>query len=339
MKSLLIGLVVFILLGLSAYYVINSDTTPRSDTNTPTATTTKPNNPDTDEKTWSADIPDDHRLHVQSEHQYSIGLPFAVDVSHPQPNITRYRYVGPDNEPASEITDGYTITIRATESDATTLEAVVSNTEGANQSERVTVGDYEATRYETESELGNTPITNYLFVPGNGYSYYVSVNISPADDVAHERDVTSILDTLQFFDASTAATLNSRIIPIAMLDYGAVGGQYVRESTGAERGCDKVVLIEHVLPAQTQTPLNASLAQLFAYEESTVGGWQNFIASQRDTLAFDRATIEDGVAQIYLTGELGPLGGVCDNPRAAIQIEETALAYDTVDSVELYLNG
>ena len=45
------------------------------------------------------------------------------------------------------------------------------------------------------------------------------------------------------------------------------------------------------------------------------------------------------MAKIYLTGELGPLGGVCDNPRAAIQIEETALAYDTIDSVALFLNG
>lgn len=336
MRSLLIGLVVLILLGFGTYYLIDTNTTFQSNTSTPTSTTT-PTNTGSDDQTWSSDIPNDYRLHIKAEQQYSLGLPFAVDVSSPQPNIIRYRYVGPNNEPASEITDGYTVTISTEESDETSLDALLP--QAIEHSERITIAENEARWYQSESELGNKPITNYMFLPGNGYAYRVSVNLSPANNSEYTREVFSILETIQFFDEPTATSLRSRIVPIAMLDYEAVDEQYIRESSGAERGCDRVVLIEHVLPSQTQTPLNASLEQLFAYEESTVGGWQNFIASQNNTLDFDRATIEDGVAKIYLTGELGPLGGVCDNPRAAIQIEETALAYDTVGSVELFLNG
>ena len=70
-----------------------------------------------------------------------------------------------------------------------------------------------------------------------------------------------------------------------------------------------------------------------------VDGYTNFIARTNDTLSFERAEVdEDGTAHIYLTGELSGLAGVCDDPRAAIQIEETALQFATVAEVQLYLN-
>lgn len=78
---------------------------------------------------------------------------------------------------------------------------------------------------------------------------------------------------------------------------------------------------------------------LFALDDTDVEGWQNFIARTNRTLTFRRARVEEGTAHIYLEGELSGLGGVCDNPRAAIQIEETALQFDTVEEVQLYLNG
>ena len=50
------------------------------------------------------------------------------------------------------------------------------------------------------------------------------------------------------------------------------------------------------------------------------------------------ATIRDGTATIALAGDL-MLGGVCDNPRVQAQIEATATQFDTVDRVEVTVNG
>jgi len=346
MKSLSIGLVVLILATLGVAYLVQNDTAPipedSSSTTTPPTQNGSNNEPSDETSSPSADIPNNFRHHAEPEQQYRIALPYDVDVSSPQPGITRYRYVGPNNESSSEITDGYTITIAAEAVDSADLDTLESELAETNETveelRRTTIAGESALRYVTKSALGNRPITHYAFIPGNGYRYDLSIS-TYAQDNAYQSTVDTIASTLRFIDTSTAVALRSRIVPIAMLDYGEVGGQYVRESSGKERGCDKVVLIEHVLDEATTMPLTASLEQLFAHNKDTVGGWQNFIASRNDTLSFESATVSDGTANVYLAGELGPLGGVCDNPRAAIQIEETALAYDTVDTVKLYLNG
>lgn len=345
MKSFLIGLVVLILLVFGGLYLVNIDSPDAIENGTPTSTSPTQGNSSNDSKDESTSLPVDFRPHAEPDQRYRIALPYEVDVSSPQTGITRYRYLGPNNEPNSEITDGYTITIETEATSETSLEELVTERTEAEttnlleEPESMMLNGHEAFRYVTESALGNKPITHYVVLPGNGYEYYISTNITPSNNTAYQETVMSILDTLEFVDQATAKSLEARVVPIAMLDYAAVGGQYARESNGKERGCDKVVTIEHLLPAPTTTPLTASLQQLFDYQRDAVGGWQNFMASQNQTLEFDRAVISNGTAKIYLTGELGPLGGVCDNPRAAIQIEETALAYESVDSVELYLNG
>jgi len=120
-------------------------------------------------------------------------------------------------------------------------------------------------------------------------------------------------------------------VKLAFLDTSGNG-------SGASRGCDNLVLEDYVIPT-TQAPLTAALRKLFSIEDEQVGGSYNFIARTRATLAFDRAAVEDGVASVWLSGSLSGLAGVCDDPRAKIQIEETALQFPTVQSVQLYLNG
>lgn len=120
-------------------------------------------------------------------------------------------------------------------------------------------------------------------------------------------------------------------ISIALLDPA-------KERGTKERGCDNVVLVSRQIPSTT-APLTAAMKELFAGTQPQVDGLYNFIANTRSTLLFDRAEVSDGTAKIYLTGRLSGLAGVCDNPRAAIQIEETALQFPTVEKVEIYLNG
>lgn len=119
-------------------------------------------------------------------------------------------------------------------------------------------------------------------------------------------------------------------VKIALLD--TAGGD------GKQRGCDTVAMVTRQV-ALTPAPLTAAMRELFALDQNMVGDLYHFIANTNDTLAFERATVENGTAKIYLTGRLSGLAGVCDNPRAAIQIEETALQFATVSQVEIYLNG
>jgi hypothetical protein len=120
-------------------------------------------------------------------------------------------------------------------------------------------------------------------------------------------------------------------VKVALLDYSG-------ESGGKQRGCDRVVMVDRTIAA-TQAPLTAALVELFDNVPESVGEYSSFMPKTAATLQFDSATVLGGVARIYLTGSLSGLAGVCDDPRAKIQIEETALQFPTVQSVELYLNG
>ncbi|MEY2640799.1 MAG: hypothetical protein RL150_192 [Candidatus Parcubacteria bacterium] len=103
------------------------------------------------------------------------------------------------------------------------------------------------------------------------------------------------------------------------------------------RACDAVVLVPKQI-APTPRVLHAALEQLFAdtFDYGFTPG--NFVATQ-DRLAFERATIENGLATIYLTGSVGPIAGACDVPRIETQITETALQFKTVNRVQILLNG
>ena len=120
-------------------------------------------------------------------------------------------------------------------------------------------------------------------------------------------------------------------VKIAVLDTSGT-------SNGKPRGCGKVLLIETRV-ATTTAPLTSALQHLFSLSTTTVSGYFNFIARTNATLKFSRAEIQSGTAHIYLTGSLSGLAGVCDDPRASIQIEETALQFSTVQRVQLYLNN
>jgi len=130
---------------------------------------------------------------------------------------------------------------------------------------------------------------------------------------------------------ATSSPAFTSTVRIALLDISGT-------TTSKERGCDRVVLVP-VTVATTSAPLTAALQALFRLSTTTVSGFFNYIDRTNETLSFDRVTILNGTANIYLTGSLSGLAGVCDDPRAAIQIEETALQFATVNKVQIYLNG
>ena len=120
-------------------------------------------------------------------------------------------------------------------------------------------------------------------------------------------------------------------IKIALLDTDGT-------TNGTSRGCDKVVLVDRKV-ASTTAPLTAALKELFSISTTSISGWYNFIDKTNETLKFDHVTVATGTASVYLKGRLSGLSGVCDDPRAQIQIEETSLQFKTVQQVKIFLNG
>jgi hypothetical protein len=104
---------------------------------------------------------------------------------------------------------------------------------------------------------------------------------------------------------------------------------------GDKMGCDIVRMVYRYIEP-TPAVLNATIKELFDYKEQFDYLPGNFVASQKN-LKFEKATLEEGTAKIYLTGKV-EYAGVCDNPRLEGQIIATAKQFDTVYDVKIYLN-
>ena len=55
-------------------------------------------------------------------------------------------------------------------------------------------------------------------------------------------------------------------------------------------------------------------------------------------LSVDNVIIKNGIAKVYLVGQLN-LGGMCDSPRLQAQLEETILQFSEVSSTEIFINN
>ena len=116
-----------------------------------------------------------------------------------------------------------------------------------------------------------------------------------------------------------------------------VGPFYEEKIEGKKRGCDTIYMITRWVP-QTTMPLNAVYRELFKFKTDLDFFYGNYVM-YHPQLAFDRATIDKGFASVYLTGKMEKVKNNCDRDRLRIQIEETAFQFDTVKSVQIYLNG
>lgn len=160
---------------------------------------------------------------------------------------------------------------------------------------------------------------------------WAAVNANRAGMIVSDPAPTDATTSTSEVSTSTDSSSGTSRVKVALLDYTG-------EMPGKQRGCDRVILVDRAV-ATTTAPLNAALRELFSIKETEVAGLGNFMPRTAATLSFDKVAIENGVAKVYLKGSLSGLAGVCDDPRAKIQIEETALQFPSVKSVELYLDG
>lgn len=105
---------------------------------------------------------------------------------------------------------------------------------------------------------------------------------------------------------------------------------------GREIGCGDSLVPVTVGEMPAGDPVRAALEALLAFEESDRQGYYDALA--QSDIRIDEATVQEGLATVRLSGQ-PMLGGVCDTPRFQEQLRETVLQFESVDQVEIFLNG
>ncbi|MGI5840674.1 MAG: GerMN domain-containing protein [Patescibacteria group bacterium] len=104
-------------------------------------------------------------------------------------------------------------------------------------------------------------------------------------------------------------------------------------------GCgDFLIPIERQIEP-TQAVLEAAFNELLSLKEQFVNRNDSrlYNALYQSSLNFDRATVDNGLATVYLTGTLAS-GGTCDDPRIEEQLTATALQFSTVNETRIFIN-
>lgn len=108
--------------------------------------------------------------------------------------------------------------------------------------------------------------------------------------------------------------------------------------SGQKIGCgDSLVPISVEIP-QTPAVLKSAYEKLFSLKDRFYGQSGLYNALYQSNLELESVTITNNTALVRLTGNF-QLGGECDNPRVKAQLEQTALQFESVKSVEITING
>lgn len=275
-----------------------------------------------------------------NRHGFLLRYPRPLQVDQHRLRHTRFIYAGPNNEPPA-LTDGFSVHIglERTSPDTTLREHARDQIQDNRRvgGKRVssfrdtTIGSHKGLFWKEKTAMGL--VASRLAV-GLGPETLASISYTTVGTrrKAYTRHVRRMLSTLRF---PTRPDPPSHInVPLAMLS-GPDGAS--REGTvksrsspnspfsgeDLKRGCDEVIF------AYRQIPLTAD----------SVGGHRHFLARTNETLSLRGAFREGSTLEVRLEGRLSGLRGMCDHPRARIQIVETARRVGAVDSVALYLNG
>jgi hypothetical protein len=103
-------------------------------------------------------------------------------------------------------------------------------------------------------------------------------------------------------------------------------------------GCgDHMAYLEYDMSA-SQDPVYDTLAELLTLNPNDYAASGYYNSLDNAQLSVNSLSINNGVAEVYLNGTLS-LGGVCDNPRVVVQLEETLLQFPNITSVDIYINS
>ncbi len=127
----------------------------------------------------------------------------------------------------------------------------------------------------------------------------------------------------------TSGTMQIKLFFVAINDNG---------KTGKKIGCDdSLVAVNRPIPS-TSAPLTAAIKELLGMHDQYYGQSGLYNALYQSKLQVAGVSITNAKATINLTGTM-TLGGTCDSPRVAAQLQELALQFSTVKEVAINVNG
>lgn len=121
-------------------------------------------------------------------------------------------------------------------------------------------------------------------------------------------------------------------------EYTVLKIPFIRD--GGQIGCGVDIFYGYDHIAKTSAVLKATYERLFdikEFPEIVEDGFRNTVGAFRKTF-FDKVTLSNGLAKVYLYGSIvSP--GTCADPEFKAQIEAAAFQFSNVESLEVYLNG
>jgi hypothetical protein len=259
--------------------------------------------------------------------------------------FVRFTVAGPENDPPA-LTDGFTLTVALRPRAGIPLDSLAQ----ADIAETKQVGGAvldpvrrdsfrgRPSRFWVQKSAMGGPVTHRLIALGPTAVADVSWSTAGADPQNHEATIRSMLRSLRFEPAPASRAANA-----SRADSVRVSLALLREPDGSpERGCDDLAWIQRrVLPddASRTARLEAALRALLALDADSVAGHRHFLARTNETLMLDSVALRGDTAAVYLRGRISGLRGVCDHPRARIQLDETAHRFAFVDTVRFVRNG
>lgn len=249
-----------------------------------------------------------------------------------QSSLIRLLYAGPQNEPPA-LTDGFSVAVGLeTISQGTTLTEFAESSAHPpspllSPPQDTSLGTRPAVHWRQKSGLGDS-IHRWALRLTDQKVATVATSTMGTDSSRYQTRIDDMLESLEFWQMPRPVP-GDTTVPLAMLaDPGDT----------PDRGCDDVVSVPHDVP-RTLDVLTTALDTLFAIDRDSVGGARHFLNQTNETLSFERAHVKRDTARVYLNGRLSGLRGVCDTPRARIQIEETVRSIASVDTVKFFLDG
>jgi len=132
-----------------------------------------------------------------------------------------------------------------------------------------------------------------------------------------------------FQPASSETVSSVRVFLVALEDGGG---------SGEPIGCGDSLVPVTLMVEPAEGVLRASLTHLLALEEQDYGESGLYNALHASRLKVDVIRVENGAAEIHLSGHL-LAGGVCDGPRIIGQLSATALQFGDISDARFFING
>lgn len=141
--------------------------------------------------------------------RFSMSHPPEVTARAVRDTIYEFKFIGPESEPNTEITDGYYISLQLLPDETLARYSEIDEAVGVVTS--TTFNGYEARRYQTESELGFlTDHISFMLENGNSALVDISYTTHADTDSSYQEEVEAMLATLAF-ESSGTASLADRI--------------------------------------------------------------------------------------------------------------------------------